>query len=565
MQLEIDGGSKLLNKAFERYHRMRRLDRSAQDIVSLHIVRPSGHQDTVSLGAAALLQHCKALFRMFSLRIFHSPDDGRSSIHVCGAVEYVIDRRNGRISARGIGDGQQAGAVRQRANNLLDTALAYQNVELLKPLCKPFWLQFIAFQPGGICGKSGLADHFQKSLWSSAPSAVEVLDEICNRVHRQLRKDPDFLRLQAHLSYWLIKLINPQVVHLALLSRTDKRSTSLDARHVSLVWKYQSLYVRMHSENPRLLPVLSAWLQIKRLDVNHGLKDAVPSIRQDLLDNGLPPKAWRYLSSHGTRKLTRNNNCALSWDRLEHWLHILNKSRWPNPPPPGFLGLLSDAAGEPDNYFQSESGVPGWFWNWSCEAAANCAQDPLAIRQLKDQIVQWAFLVRIYQPKPDGNQQRRRLNWLEDWADRKESCAMLPNEDSWGLWLRNLHWNSLQTLRVVPLLSPHAMRQEGVSMHNCIDRYIGDCENGNYLALSLRECGGKRLALLGLSRSDRDGAWELDELAGPCNRPVKLQIHEVARMVLEQVRCGELAYRDSAELRLALSFNSGGTESQTSR
>lgn len=553
-QLVINGdlGSQLLNAAVLRQERLRSSPSRSPRDTARHRRLAHQLQDTVTLGTAALLEHCRKLLRTAPLEIIPG-SDGSTAVRVCKALEYVIDEANCRIHARAVDSSQRLITNRRGMPQRTDTALVYENIELHRPLRKPFWLRYVAQLPDGICGSSTDADVFQLPLWKESPHAAQVLDAICQQAYQRLQTDPNFLRLRAALSYRLLESVGTCTVDLALRSRTDPHGWGLDARHVCQVWRHRQLYVRMDRENPHLLPALSAWLHSRRHSTAQDLKDAVPAMRQELLDRGLPPQAWRYLVEHGPRALVYRPGVYLSWPALIQLLRQLHKSRWPAPPPRGLLGLLNDIAGSSESYMTAGDGLPGWFWNWTCREARACRGDTQRYRQLQDNVVQWAWLVRECRPRPDSNQQRSRLRWLESWASHQESITAQSNQDAWGQWLRELPWETIKRLRVVPLLSPRAVREEGLAMHNCADRYLPDCRDGNYLLLSLRQPdNGKRVALLGLTRQHIQAPWEQSALAGPCNRQPPTWVEPIANAVLTLVHRGEEAQRRSRELLRAV-------------
>ena len=73
------------------------------------------------------------------------------------------------------------------------------------------------------------------------------------------------------------------------------------------------------------------------------------------------------------------------------------------------------------------------------------------------------------------------------------------------------------------LVSPHAIAMEGAAMHHCVGSYSHSCVNGEYMVFSLRQ-NGKRYATIGLELIEpRPGGrrWDLQQMHGPCNRPVE--------------------------------------------
>ncbi len=544
-QLKIEGdiGSRLLNVAALRAQRLGRAQMRTVHRRKCLAANPHRVGDTVALGVAGMLAHFRKRLRANPIEIERGYRGG-SIVRVFGALEYVFDWPHRCIKTQGVDGQSHLFTNREGMPELLDSALAYENIDLKSPLCSPYWLLYLAFSPDGICGRATDLDVYQQPLWPDCPHIVQVLDIVCRAVYRQLRADPEFQRFRSVLSYRLLELAGVDEVDLALRAGAYRRGQGLDARDVSRVWKYRPLYLRVARENPRLLPVLAAWLEHKGLPDDHGIEDAVPVMRQDLLDDGLPPRAWRYLTEHDPHTLVYRKDRALSWYVLLDVLHRLHTARWPQPPPRGFLGFLNDTAGSPQSYTEPGTGVPGWFWNWACQAARDCVHDPRRYHHLRDQLVRWACLVRESAPRPDSNQQRRRLQWLQSWAEHQESLCAFSDQDTWGEWLRGVPWENIRRLQVVPLLSPRALLDEGIAMHNCADRYLSDCSKGVYLLLSLRSpVSGKRVALLGLERNCGNGDWQRAELMGPCNRPAPAWVVQLADGILAMVRKADDAQR----------------------
>ena len=544
-QLKIEGdiGSRLLNVAVLRAQRLGRAQMQTVHRREGLAANPHRVDGMVALGVASMLEHFRKRLRTNPIEIEQGYCGG-SIVRVFGALEYVFDWPHRHIKTRGVNGQSHLFINREGMPELLDSALAYENIDLKSPLCSPYWLLYLAFSPDGICGRATDLDVYQQALWSDSPHIVQVLDVVCRAVYRQLRADPEFQQFRSVLSYRLLELAGVDDVDLALRAGAYRRGHGLDARDVSRVWKYRPLYLRMARENPRLLPVLSAWLEHKQLPDDHGIEDAVPLMRQDLLDDGLPPRAWRYLIEHDPQSLVYRKDRALRWPVLLDVLHTLHKARWPQLPPRGFLGFLSDTAGLPQSYTERGAGVPGWFWNWACQAARDCVHDPRRYHHLRSQRVLWACLVQESAPRPDSNQQRRRLQWLQSWAEYQESLRELSDQDAWGQWLDGVSWKHVGRLRVVPLLSPRSLLDEAIAMHNCADRYLSDCSKGDYLLLSLRSpISGKRVALLGLERNYGNGDWQHAELQAPCNRPAPAWVVQLAGGILAMVRKADNAQR----------------------
>lgn len=534
--LEFNPANRLLNASARRVWLLAKKSGYAEPVFPTQ----TGRIDKASIianGVVDTLRQCRKLLHKQPLKVVQEYD--RTRIVVLGTFEYIVDAGRCRLHVRPLERALDMVVDVDGRPQPVTTALARARLDMVKPLCTPFWLQFLAWRKDGICRQHGASTFKQRPHWSDQPDAVQVLNEICDRVFHLLKRDRDFLCLQAMLTYRLVDAIGERAFSIALHARTNPHDSRLDADQVCRVWRYRTLYERMHVENPRLLPLLTAWLDAFRVDPSPGLTDAVPAIRTQLLSEGLPSKAWRYLCKNGMRGLVRDKSSGLGWRSMVAWLATLGLAGWPDLPPRGFIGLLNDTAGLPVGQAGDNSGVPGWFWNWTCQQAHGCRDDPQAYRQLQDKVAQWAWLVRRYRPHPDANQQRRRLRWLESWANRQEQLTHLSDDICWSDWLGDLPWQRIERLTVVPLLSPRALRREGDALRNCAYRYLSACQEEEYLMLSLRHPeSGKRLALLGLKRHADSDEWTRDQISGSCNRPVPSWIRAVADEVVAMVRRG---------------------------
>lgn len=150
-------------------------------------------------------------------------------------------------------------------------------------------------------------------------------------------------------------------------------------------------------------------------------------------------------------------------------------------------------------------------------------------------VPRWAWLVREFALKPDKNQRRKKIAWLSEVALAHKQFAPRHAVPEWDLWLRAVPWEAVNRVEVVPLLSPNALLQETIALHNCADSYTSRCREETHLLLSLRDRRtGKRVALMCVER--RGSTWMLGQVAGPCNRPVPGWVRQVAVQVAAWVR-----------------------------
>lgn len=499
------------------------------------LYRSGCYANTVDLGSRAIFSHCIRLLQNKPLEITRLPDE-TVRIRVMGILDYFINKQKQQIFSRPVDKSIRWLYNPVRGAEPVTMALNYEAIDVLLPLGSAFWLQFLAFSEGGVCARAEISHLQQEQLWPEIPDAVFQLEEICTKTYARLCKEPEFRRLRTQLSYYLIHTIGSDAIDLALRTRKDPRLRGLDARNICRIWRFRGLFERMQRENPKLLPVFHAWLDVNPAPACD-VTDVVPLIRNSVLASGLSPKTWRYLARHGVRRLRDCSDEPLRWRRLMGTLYQIERMGWPDPVPLGFLRLLGDTAGLPEDDPQDRIGVPWWFWEWACKEAVVCRHDPKAYMQLQGDVAQWAQLVRTLRPQPDSNQRKRGLQWLRNWAVQQRITNELSDEDTWSEWLRRVCWTKVPNLQVVPLLSPRSIMDEAVAMHNCADQYLDACERGASILLSLRDPQtNRRVALMGLvwemGNPDR---WELNELAGPCNREVSPSIRRIAERLVRLI------------------------------
>jgi hypothetical protein len=73
------------------------------------------------------------------------------------------------------------------------------------------------------------------------------------------------------------------------------------------------------------------------------------------------------------------------------------------------------------------------------------------------------------------------------------------------------------------------MVDEGLALHNCLARMIGECQLGLTLVYSVRRrMDGRRAGAIGLSRCETPGFWGVGQVRGPANRPAPREIWRAA-------------------------------------
>ena len=514
--------------------------------------QPTGNvlTDSIVLVTRELTQHVHTLLRTRPLQTVRD-DAGHTRIRVCGALDYVLDHRRCRVWAQAA----PLTAQEQRHWNCAvwtpDYDASCYSIDLLNPLSRPLWLESIACRPRWFKTPFQRGASTQQDLFADDDDLEAALRSITRAVFSQLQKDPQFHALRRQLACTLAQYLDAPLVDLAMRSRTSPHSATLNAVHLTNVWRNRRAFEVLERENPRLVTTFAAWLESGRGGLLNDELHPVSAMRNDLLENGFTPCAWRYLARHGPDCLISTVVGNLTWSDIRKGLGVLQIARWPKPPPRGFVRMMFDVAGVPDSFDHSTHGVPGWFWQWTCNAAHSSRHDTAAYKALFDSVGLWAWLVRMQKPEPDSNQRRKDIKWLAAWAITHSRLAVLDSAPSWFPWLCGNQLEALPLVHVVPLRSPHALLTEALALHNCADSYTSACQEGRSLLLSLRDPVNQRRVAL-MSMQLRDCSWRLDQLAGPCNRAVPAWVRQAALRVA-------IAVRQCYEVHLATTCNATDT------
>ena len=474
--------------------------------------------DMIALGSDALADHTRRLIRNNPLETIVRCDR-QTRVRVCGALDYVIDRAKRSVWVEPAPLSARERSAKESPPWHHPFCGPLDVIDILNPLSRHSWLVYVAARPAWFGYAFARHDDGQYNLFVQQSEMTYAHTLVTSIAWQQVRDDYATVALRHQLASTLTLHIGPGLVNLAMQARFETRRASLNARHLKLVWRHQAAFEAMHRENRRLLPALTVWLQHDKYSGQARLTDALPQMRQDVLASGLPPRAWRYLAQHGIKRLLSSQLHYSPWRSLLTSLHALNAARWPTLPPRGFLRLLEAAAGQPESYESPGKGVPGWFWQMACNEAYARRGNTDAYLDLSDRIPLWAWLAREFALKPDKNQRRKGIAWLRKVARAHEQLAQPDDAPTWAFWLQPVQFNCASRLKVVPLLTPAALLQEAITLHNCADTYTNRCQQGTHLLLSLRDhVTGKRVALACLERNSE--SWILGQVAGPCNKPV---------------------------------------------
>ena len=102
----------------------------------------------------------------------------------------------------------------------------------------------------------------------------------------------------------------------------------------------------------------------------------------------------------------------------------------------------------------------------------------------------------------------------EEYIDEYPSwtCAVVDRQEE---WLSAIPPN--QIYKLIPLITPHQLLEESLSMHHCVVTYLDDCISGNVRVFSVRaSTSNERIATVELA--NRSGLWKVAQLKGKHNQ-----------------------------------------------
>lgn len=487
--------------------------------------------DMASEATRALVAHVYRELQRQPLQVVRDARQ-RIRLRVLGSLDYVIDQAN-----RSVWVEASPLTTRESRSNAIPpwgpmSRKPLFKVDLLNPLCRPAWLHYMAARPGWFTHP--FAKHLagQGQLFVQPRQGQEVMYEVAQTAFDLLHRTPKLAALQRDIAATLSTFLGTELLELGLRSRVFPHSNCLGADHLNRVWQHRHAFETMARENPRLLSALAAWLEDGGFLLLDHQDDALPAMRKDLLSSGLPPKAWRVLTRSGLHKLLPAHLSGPPWQIMVKTLWALHHADWPPTPPRRFLRLLLDSAGYPQSHDIKGEHIPGWFWNMACREAHRLRDQADSYSRLIDQIPQHCFMLHAWQPEPDANQMRRGLAWVQNQTSTFLMLRSAMQDPPWYPWLpQPAQQNRSGQLVWVPLRSPRELLTEAMALHNCADSYEDDCADGTTILISIRQVHtGKRLALV--ETKLRSGQWQLEQVAGACNRPVATTLSQQAQHVV---------------------------------
>jgi hypothetical protein len=490
--------------------------------------------DFYRFSVESLYEHVLRLMQNKPIQILRR--GGVTRIRVCGAFDFVVDRKHRRILTQAAPTTESENASPLPSVWSVQFKTQQANVNVLHPLCNYMWLSHIAVQPGWLGFMPiGPLGRQQQQLFLDSKQMLAYADSMLTAVYRRLLKHPAFGQMWQDLARLLAQEVGPRLLDLAMRSRLNARAP-LTAAHVNLVWGQLEAYQQVAKDNPKLLSAVTAWLHsphVREFDP----QNLLAQIRQSMLAIDLPPRAWRLLAKVGLFKLVDVSSMRrpeLAWDELLFRLIALQAARWPALPPREFWDFLLHLTDHPSQDFLSPGSASGWFWRICIEQASRYKADPRSYLALKRRILDWHTLANARDLYPDANQLRKGSDWLQAQCEELNREREYSIEVVWSTWLLQVDFDAIEAYEVVPIVTRQQLHNVVVALHNCALTLEERLKDSELLLIALRSKSTKRfLALIGLE--PKSGRWTISQVAGPCNQPVSASLRQAAQVVRKEV------------------------------
>lgn len=319
--------------------------------------------------------------------------------------------------------------------------------------------------------------------------------------------------------------LDKDVLNLALRCRIAPQER-ITAESFTRVWQHKALLESVAQENSGLLPLILHGLERGILDPEY---DLVQALRANLLNRGVTPAAWRYLTRYGARLFRP------FWERKPdtNLFHLaaeyLNRLDEMGLPPPPSLAMARAWLDIEAGYCNGELHWSRAWWNLPTPilgAAFHSPRrtDPTFLREFTA-AAHWAIYEK---PAPDSNQRKAGWVWVKrqwkTWQAEQDARAA-AGEIVWTSLIGEVLAGDLVA---VPLITEIQLVDEGLAMRNCLATYTEWCLNGDVRLFSIRRVdSGKRIADLSIV-PEEGGTWVVSDIKGYANTMSSAQLESFA-------------------------------------
>ncbi|MBU1665044.1 MAG: PcfJ domain-containing protein, partial [Gammaproteobacteria bacterium] len=359
-------------------------------------------------------------------------------------------------------------------------------------------------------------------IWERTPQADLFLDSktlairklaLAAAVWPALKRDWRFRYLRHSLLPQRLAL-DTGVLSLALRCRLDPKE-SVATKSFTSVWQQKESLETVARENSGLLPLIQHGLERQVFDPNF---DLVQALRTNLLNRGVTPAAWRYLTRHGARLFRPFWERKPDADLFHLAAEYLCRLDEMGLPPPPSLAMARTWLDIETGYCNGELHWNRGWWNLPAPILSAAFHnprrtDPTFLREFAA-AAHWAI---FEQPTLDSNQRKAGWDWIKrQWQawQAEQNTRAAAGDAAWTSLLGEIRADDLAA---VPLTTEIQLVEEGLTMRNCLATYAEWCLNGEVRVFSIRRIdSGKRLADLSIV-PEENGAWVVSDIKGYAN------------------------------------------------
>ncbi len=350
------------------------------------------------------------------------------------------------------------------------------------------------------------------------------------------------------------RLVGADVLAIAVRACTWRPYRALTLSALQHAWRNFACYAEVARQAPRLLPLVPLAfgprdLRIRPAEILQLLRTAVT---KGSPHPGIGDAAWRWLLEHGVRGLQHVVEQPWGHDSIDDVHRLLEAMRdagWPVSPAPRFWRMWSGF----NRHVRAQPAIEIEDWcRWNQvpsrllrllakeaderrdqpDFAAWCDETGDALQALVDPRLGGAprlghsRFARAIPRRPDRG-------WFQRTAaQRKAEIAILASSDPCR-WDDFLGERSYGSLTAVPLVTSHALFDEGRAMHHCVLDYAKDCTAGVARVYALRSKEGRRVATVAIEPCLPDGGWRVLEVRGPANQAPCPEARLAARRIAD--------------------------------
>lgn len=270
-------------------------------------------------------------------------------------------------------------------------------------------------------------------------------------------------------------------------------------------------------ERPRLLPFLQL--------VEHAEGSPLANLDSALSASGMTASARRKLERWGFQPFSQATDFGTLEDRdtvIARYANLLDRLQVAREPTTMFTQLAMKGV-RPD--------APDWYLRALWDEVESLGDDIDEENYPVDFEVTATWLAAS-PPEPDENQKQAGWPWIVEraWEHhlRTDSACAQP----WAVPCDDL---AIGRYVVKPLRDLASLREEALTMRNCLETLEAGCRAGKLAAFSVRE-GGRRVACLSIARiTEPTPSWAVHQVAGKANAPAAKDIADVAMQVARRL------------------------------